>query len=130
MTEYRKARMAPIPSTRLFHNSPTRGCSLSGRGDGRMGGTPGARLGNGVVAVPTPRVAPAHAAEGQPRAPHGAGRLEGLKPIGRAGRDVTAGREAGTNLSPPAVEADTADEDPAGRTHARSATARSSPMAV
>src|ERR687892_442211 len=117
MTEYRKARMAPIPSTRLFHKAPTLNCSLSGHRSGRMGGGPGARLRYGVVAVTTPGAAAADSADGEPRAPHGTVRLESFQAVGRAGGDVTAGRKAGANLSRPAVETDAAGQDSGGRAH-------------
>src|SRR5438876_12194906 len=131
MTEYRKARTAPIPSTRLFHNVPTLDSSLSGRGDGRMGGGPPAGLRDGVVAVTTPRVAAAHAAEGEPRAPHRTVRLDGFQAVGRAGGDVTAGRKAGADRAPdPAVAADGARQGPGRRAHERPAPASSSPMAA
>src|SRR5687767_13985740 len=106
MTEYRKARMAPIPSTRLFHKEPTLNCSLSGQGRCLIVCGPSARLRNGVVAVTTPGVAAADPAHRQPRVPHGTLCLEGVQAVGRAGGDVTAGRKAGAKLSRPAVETD------------------------
>src|SRR2546423_2644057 len=94
-----------------------------------MGGA-SARLGYGVVAVTTPGVAAADATKGEPGAPHGTVRLEGLQPVGRTGGEVTAGRKAGANLSHPAVETDGARQDPGGRAHDRLATARSWPIAA
>src|SRR5436190_12371124 len=114
-----KARTAPIPSAMLLKIWTTRRLlSVSGRGDGRMGGGPPARLGNRVVAVAAPRIAPADPAEGQPRAPHRAVRLEGLQTVGRAGWDVTAGREAGADGAPhPPVATDGSGQEAGGRAH-------------
>src|SRR5438105_2570303 len=125
MTEYRKARTAPIPSAMLLKIWITLDSSLSGRGDGRMGGGRPAALRNGVVAVTAPGVAAADAAEGEPRAPHGTVRLEGLQAVGRAGGNVTAGRKAGADRSHPAVATDGPRQEPAGRAHDRPGPARS-----
>src|ERR1700751_4243010 len=123
-----KARTAPIPSAMLLKIWTTRGLlSVSGRGDGQMGGGRRARVGNRVVAVAAPGVAAADAAHGQPRAPHRAVRLEGFQTVGRAGRDVTAGRKAGADAATdPAVAADGSGQEAGGRTHETPAPARSS----
>src|SRR5436190_22851753 len=127
-----KARTAPIPSAMLLKIWTTRRLlSVSGRGDGRMGGGPPARLGNRVVAVAAPGIAPADPAEGQPRAPHRAVRLEGLQAVGRAGWDVTAGRKAGADgAADPAVAPDGPGQKAGGRAHEPPAPARSWAMAA
>ncbi len=113
--------MEPIPSTRKFHAAPnTLNCSLSGRGDGRMGGAGGAPRVRGRSrdhprgcsgthgGGPATSRARRRASRGPPaRRPNrrgsngrSEGRGERLAPSGRDGRTPARTRAAGLTTGP------------------------------